>query len=400
LACVILVALSSSVRADSPKCICGVYTNITQFDTRATLDAAVVSQPPFLMEKHKRAFAQGDAATSVQLVHDCGFDTLFMTIYPLWGKDWWNISAARDMIKDALTHCKGVARVHLGLSLFNDGMCGNPSRFAGALQTVQCDGTKPDWICFHDDALWDYYIRNTVELAKLGEKVPGTLDGIFIDPEAYGQECYLCFCDNCVRKFNTWAHEQMPTGLVKPDAWLNAHGLWKKYAIDWHNAEVRRHAIAMREAIHEVGPKLQLSSLLWDYPVAVGADDARARFYRNLAIGLGTKQLPSWTLPEQTYYSDAADLDRIDRRIQDELAACGFADQVRVLPGVRLLRLPASSLLPRAQVIQKSNVPGYWMYELADLQGKEPIPFEGALVDSPAEYVNALHAVNAMLQQK
>src|SRR5262249_1628489 len=157
-------------------------------------------------------------------------------------------------------------------------------------------------ICFHDDALWDYYIRNTVELAKLGAEVPDVLDGIFIDPEAYGPECYLCFCDNCVRKFNAWAHEQMPPGEVKPDAWLHARGLWKKYTIDGHDQEVGRHAAAMREAIHAVNPKLQLSSLLWDYPVAVGVGDARQGYFRNLAIGLGTKEKPAWTMPEHTYY--------------------------------------------------------------------------------------------------
>jgi hypothetical protein len=397
----ILLLISPALcMAQSAGKVCGVYTSILEFDSRQARDDAIRAQPSFLMDKHKQMIAQGDAVPSIALVRSCGFNTLFMTIYPLWGKDWWSIPEARNLVKDALESSKGVARVHLGLSLFNGGMCDDPSRFPGSLRTIQCDGTRPSWICFHDDGLWDYYIRNTVEMAKLGEEVPDALDGIFVDPEAYGPECYLCFCDNCVKKFNSWAHEEMPLGLVKPDAWLNAHGLWKKYADEWHDQEVRRHAVALREAIHAVNPKLQLSSLLWDYPVAVGVGDGRQGFYRNLAIGLGTNQQPSWTMPEHTYYSDAFDLKSITSDIEKDLSACGFADQVRILPGIRLLRRPASSLKDRGEVLQKSNAAGYWMYELADLQGKTPIDFEGALVDAPQGYVTALHEMNAKLKGK
>src|SRR4030095_14084781 len=134
-------------------------------------------------------------------------------------------------------------------------------------------------------------------MARLCDEVPNVLDGIFIDPEAYGPECYLCFCDNCIAKFNRWARVEMPRGLVKPDAWLHERGLWKKYTIDWHDQEVLRHATALREAIHAANPKLQLASLLWDYPVAVGMSDPRTQYYRMLAIGLGTAEKPAWTLP-------------------------------------------------------------------------------------------------------
>src|SRR6185437_7737188 len=280
--------------------VCGVYTSIIEFASRDARQRAIDAQPSFLMDKHKAALA-GDNAANLKLAHDCGFDTLFMTIYPLWGKQWWDIPAARGLMIDALKQCRDHhLRVHLGLSLFNAGFCENPARYPGASQTIQCDGTRPSWVCFFDDGLWDTYLRNVVEMARLGHEVPGVLDGIFLDPEAYGPECYLCFCDNCVRKFNTWANppEKMPIDLVKPDGWLHAHGLWKKYTVDWHDHEVRRHAIALRDAIHAVDPTLQLSSLLWDYPVAVGQDDARASYFRMLALGLGTKEKPSWTLPE------------------------------------------------------------------------------------------------------
>src|SRR5262249_44709392 len=149
--------------------------------------------------------------------------------------------------------------------------------------------------------------------------LPKNIEGFFIDPEAYGPECYFCFCDNCVKKFNAYAHVDMPTGLVKPDAWLHAHGLYDKYAREWHQHEVRRHAEALRDAIHAINPSLQLSSLLWDYPVAVGIGDARQDFFRNLAIGLGTKDKPAWTLPEHTYYSDAADLKRIIDQVNADI---------------------------------------------------------------------------------
>jgi hypothetical protein len=373
--------------------VCGVYTNVLAFASRPALDALVVAQPPVLLEKQKEMIAGTDPLAGGKLASACGFDTVFMTIYPLWGKDWWNIPAAKAVVYSAVANAHEHFHVHLGLSLFNKNFCDEISRYPGALRTKQCDGTRPNWVCFFDDALWNVYEKNLVEMAK----VPG-VDGVFIDPEAYGSECYLCFCDNCVRKFNGYAHEQMPTGLVKPDAWLNAHGLWKKYTVDWHGAEVRRHASAVRDAIHAVNPKLQLASLLWDYPVAVNIGDARQGYFRSLAIGLGTKELPAWTMPEHTYYSDANDLSRIVGEMEKQIRQCGAEGSVKVLPGVRLLRQTADSMIDRGKALANSDVPGYWMYELADLQGKPAIDFEGRLIEPGENYVKALRETNEMLR--
>jgi hypothetical protein len=295
-------------------------------------------------------------------------------------------------VYDAVANAKRRFSVHLGLSLFNENFCGGPARYPGARQTKQADGTTPDWVCFFDDALWDVYKTNLVEMAK----APG-VDGIFLDPEAYGSECYLCFCDNCIKKFNAYAHERMPTGLVKPDAWLNAHDLWRKYSVDWHDREVRRHAMAVRDAIHAVNPKIQLASLVWDYPVAVNANDARQGYFRSLAIGLGSKDMPAWTMPEHTYYSDADDLARIVSVINNQIATLGAQDVVRVLPGIRPLRQSAASLVARAEAVKNSSAAGYWMYELADLQGKRPIPFEGSLIESEDHYRTALRRGNELM---
>ncbi|MEO6435169.1 MAG: hypothetical protein ABIP55_05350 [Tepidisphaeraceae bacterium] len=377
--------------------ICGVYTSVIEFASRDARQAVIDAQPSFLMDKHKRAMA-GDNAGALKLVREAGFDTLFMTIYPLWGKDWWAIPAARNLVKDALVQSKGRARVHLGLSLFNAHMCQDPSRYPGASRTIQCDGTRPSWVCFFDDELWRYYAKNVVEMAKLGGEVPGVLGGIFIDPETYGPECYLCFCDNCIRKFNAWSGAAMPAGLVKPDAWLHANQLWTKYTVDWHGQEVLRHAIALREAIHAIDPKLRLSSLLWDYPVAVGAGDPRQQYFRMLAIGLGTKEMPAWTLPEHTYYSDAADLERLIGQIERDIVQLGGEDRVRVLPGIRILRRDAASLPPRGQVVRDSSAVGYWMYELSDLGSKTPVDFEGTLVDPREKYVESLAQMNRIIR--
>jgi hypothetical protein len=46
-------------------------------------------------------------------------------------------------------------------------------------------------------------------------------------------------------------------------------------------------------------------------------------------------------------------------------------------------------------VIENSNAAGYWMYELADLQDKTPIDFEGKLIDPADQYVRALHEMNS-----
>lgn len=382
--------------------VCGVYTSIIDIAGDETRRAAIDAQPSFLTEKHKRALDGGDSAANLRIARECGFNTLFATIYPLWGKAWWDIPPARGLVRDALVQAKANGlRVQLGLSLFNAGFCEDPSRYPGASRTIQCDGTRPAWVCFFDDALWKTYEKNAVEMATLGRDVPGALDGIFLDPEAYGPECYLCFCDECVRKFNRWSGEVMPTGLVKPDAWLMARaGLWQKYTRDWHDAEVRRHAVALREAVHTVDPKLQLSSLLWDYPVAVGSGDPRQQYFRMLAIGLGTREKPSWTMPEHTYYSDAADLRRIIGQIDRDIADAGAAGTMRVLPGIRMLRRDAASLAPRGEVIRDSDVPGYWMYELADLTGgKTAIDFEGELVEPTEKYVKALGEMNRAMNR-
>ncbi|HZZ42980.1 MAG TPA: hypothetical protein VFE58_08580 [Tepidisphaeraceae bacterium] len=400
LTCVVLV-LVASVVARAGQAVCGVYSSILEFDSRKVLDAAIRTEPSFLMEKHKQSMAGDSDQVSERCakLRGAGFNTLFLTLYPIHGKDWWAIPAAREMVRDALlnAHAAGL-RVHLGVSLFNGNFCDNPGRYKGALQTVQGDGTRPSWVCFFDDALWDYYIKNFVELARLGKQNPGMLSGLFIDPEAYGPECYLCFCDNCVRKYNTWSGQAMPTGLVKPDAWLMARGLWKNYASDWHKHEVRRHAVALRDAVHAIDPGLQLSSLLWDYPVAVGAGDARQEYFRQLVIGLGEDQLPAWTMPEHSYYSDGSDLKRIVKQVEAEINAAGASGRVKILPGVRIVRQSATSLVERGQALRDTGAVGYWLYELADLEpGKGVVDFEGGPVDPLETYWKAIAQMNAIV---
>jgi hypothetical protein len=135
-------------------------------------------------------------------------------------------------------------------------------------------------------------------------------------------------------------------------------------------------------------------------PVAVGVADARQQYLRMLAIGLGTKEMPSWTMPEHTYYSDAADLDRIIKQIERDIADAGAGGTVKVLPGIRLLRRDAASLIPRGKVIHDSSAAGYCMYELADLAGKTPIEFEGTLIDPPQEYVRKLSEMNRLIHSE
>jgi hypothetical protein len=249
------------------------------------------------MEKHKKMMAGIDDQASLKLAHDCGFNTLFMTIYQLWGTKWYDIPAAREMVRDAIKRSRDSGlNVHLGLSLFNAWFCQDPSKYPNASRTIQCDGTRPDWVCYFDDELWNTYIKNVTEMAKVGKEAGG-MQGLFIDPEAYGPELYLCFCKNCITKFNAYAHEQMPTNVVKPDAWLHAHGLWDKYTKDWHDHEVLRHSIDLRNAVHAVDSTLQLSSLLWDYPVAVGSGDARQQYFRMLRSAWARRSSPPGSCP-------------------------------------------------------------------------------------------------------
>ena len=393
---VLLVAVVRAMAAE-PK-TCGVYSSIVSFAGHNAMEAAIKSDPSFLKDKHKKSFAGSNNAGEAKAVHDAGFNTVFMTLYPLWGVSWWDIPAARGMVSDAVKQCSAQkVKVHLGLSLFNAQFCEKPEIYPGASRTIQCDGTRPSWVCFFEDKLWDAYTKNMVEMAKISLEAPETVTGVFVDPEAYGPECYLCFCDNCVKKFNAYAGENMPTGLVKPDGWLYGHGLWKKYTVDWHDQEVRRHAVALREAVDAVNPKLQISSLLWDYPVAVGIGDARQAYFRTLAIGLGTAAKPSWVLPEHTYYSDGADLDRIIRQVNKDIEDAAAKGQVKVLPGIRPLRQTAASFLERGKVIRDDEVPGYWIYEWSDFRGKAPIDFEGELIDPPTKYLEVLAEMNRMI---
>ena len=75
----------------------------------------------------------------------------------------------RNLIKDAMVQARPL-HVHLGLSLFNANFCENASRYPGASRTIQCDGTRPSWVCFFDDELWKYYQKNVTEMARLGAK--------------------------------------------------------------------------------------------------------------------------------------------------------------------------------------------------------------------------------------
>src|SRR5207302_11116793 len=59
-----------------------------------------------------------------------------------------------------------------------------------------------------------------------------------------------------------------------------------------------------------------------------------------------------------------------------------------LLPGIRILRRSAASLVERGEVIGRTKVPGYWMYELADLGNKGIIDFEG---DRKSTRLNSSH---------
>jgi hypothetical protein len=85
-------------------------------------------------------------------------------------------------------------------------------------------------------------------------------------------------------------------------------------------------------------------------------------------------------------------------QIEQDIASAGAAGMVKVLPGIRLLRRDAASLRERGEAIKASTAAGYWLYELADLRDKTPIDFEGALIDSPAKYIDALADMNRALR--
>src|SRR4051812_42305178 len=72
----------------------GVYTSIISFAGQEAMTAAVNAKTSFLKDKHKKAMATSSSAANIDLARRCGFDTLFMTVYLLWGTDWWAIPEA------------------------------------------------------------------------------------------------------------------------------------------------------------------------------------------------------------------------------------------------------------------------------------------------------------------
>ena len=147
-----------------------------------------------------------------------------------------------------------------------------------------------------------------------------------------------------------------------------------------------------------MNPNLQLSSLLWDYPVAVGIGDPRQQYFRMLAIGLGTKDKPSWTLPEHTYYSDGPDVGRIIARSKRISTPPARVERSKSSPASASCAATRRRCARRGETLKTSTAAGYWLYELADLKNKTPIDFE-ALIDPPAKYVDALSAMNREVRQ-
>src|SRR6478752_3483052 len=97
----IVLGIVSLVSAAPEEKTCGVYCSILEFASHDALQNAVNAQPPFLKEKHRQRLANLRNDADIQRAKAAGFNTLFMTIYPLQGKEWWSIPSARAMIQDA-----------------------------------------------------------------------------------------------------------------------------------------------------------------------------------------------------------------------------------------------------------------------------------------------------------
>jgi hypothetical protein len=338
----------------------------------------------------------------VKLARDCGFDTLFMTIYPLWGRDWWEIPAARGLIKDALEQARGAKlRVHLGLSLFNAEFCGNPARYPGASRTIQCDGTRRAGLFLRRCAVEDLpEERHRAGQARRRKSAASSMASSSI-PKPTARSVISAFATTASGNSSGGPAISMPAGLVKPDAWLHAaprdvgevHGRMARIS------KSAGHARELREPIHAVNPNLQLSSLLWDYPVAVGVDDPRQQYFRMLAIGLGTKDKPSWTLPEHTSTATgptSAGSSRKSKRISTP-AGAGWNGQGP--PRNRLLR-PRRGVAARARRNnQKLNGRGLLAVRTGGLEEQDADRFRGRAGRSPAKYVDALSAMNRAVRQ-
>src|SRR4051812_3401473 len=104
---VLMISLvATATFAAEPAKTCGIYCSILEFTSQEALQNAVNAQPSFLSEKRRNRMANMRNDDDIQRAKDAGFNTLFMTIYPLQGYDWWTNPAAVGLIKDAIVRSR------------------------------------------------------------------------------------------------------------------------------------------------------------------------------------------------------------------------------------------------------------------------------------------------------
>src|SRR2546426_6268124 len=98
----LIAALMAAATDDAEKAekVCGVYASITSFASEEVMRQAS-SHAPFLMEKHRKMLAGTHNAAEIARAREAGFNTVFMTIYPLHGHDWWSVPDTRALVPTA-----------------------------------------------------------------------------------------------------------------------------------------------------------------------------------------------------------------------------------------------------------------------------------------------------------
>ncbi len=244
--------------------------------------------------------------------------------------------------------------------------------------------------CPNDPRQWKYAFEARA-LAIADEAEDGRPGGMLLDPEMYGANIGMypgsgCMCDACWRQFLADTRTVAPVELdpAKRQEWLREHGRQKLY--EAHQEQVLTSLVrGAREAIHAEYPGFTLGFLLY-------ADTA---FFRGLARGMGTPEMPAIIATESTYaagYSTGG-VDDMVTHLQR------IGAHVQFVPGLWISRWHPEDLKAHAYHCAK-HASGYWLFTTHSLAlPPERLKGDYAIPYPAVDYWRALKEANAELNK-
>ena len=221
------------------------------------------------------------------------------------------------------------------------------------------DGKMP---CPLDKVFWDRVITNRfMYVIKLLSQDTYQLDGLLIDPEMYyfngGFMTIPCYCEDCIKEFSkqkSKGKELCELDLEKRIAWLSEKNLLLDYE-KWQSDVVAERIAEMRGKIRSERPGLILGFFIFQ-PLP---------WFKALAKGLSTEDMPVWICTEGTYsgaFND--DYLKYQKKLEEQVGA-----PYAFLPGIWVGYDEKGNLPEAFMKVVPSNVyhrailsAGYWVY--------------------------------------